>query len=62
MENVIMINPIAGTSLKNSSSNSSKSSARKSTRVELEPDTVTLSHSTGDYTDEEDDDEAANSY
>lgn len=61
MDNVIMINPIAGTSLKNSSSKSSKSSVRKFNRVELEPDTVTLSHNTGDAT-EEDDEEAANSY
>lgn len=62
MDNVITINPITGTSLKNSSRYPSKSSARKSTRVDLEPDTVTLSQNTGDFTEEDDDEQAANSY
>ncbi len=62
MDNIIMINPITGTSLKNSSSHSSKSSARKPKRIDLEPDTVTLSHNAEDATEEDDDQEAASSY
>lgn len=62
MDNVIMINPIAGTSLKNSSSHSSKSSVRKHRREDLEPDTVTLSQNSGDAGEEDDDQEAASSY
>lgn len=64
MDDVITVNPISGTSLKNlkrSSAYPAKSSARKGTKANLEPDTVTLSGNAENDTDE-DDDEVANYY
>jgi hypothetical protein len=57
---IITINPIGGTNLRNSSSYPSKPFARKPKRDALEPDTVTLSQDAGNH--EEDDTAGGDSY
>lgn len=60
---ILTINPITGTALKNSSSNPPKSMAvRRQKKATLEADTVTLSYESEETDYDEEDDQAANGY